>query len=468
LINGEVSFWEASLDPPPPRPALTGPLDIDVCIVGAGYTGLWTAWALARADPRLRVAVVEAEHAGFGASGRNGGWLSGLMPGNRGRLARQSAGRPGGGRSGVVALQRHLNDAVTEVVKAATEEGIEADIHVGGTLAVATTAAQLERLRVALEADRTWGSGPEDEWELGAAETTARVAVATARGGVYNPHCARIHPAKLVRGLADTIERRGVTIYERTPALAVGPGRVRTAAGDVRASWVVLATEGFTAGLPGHRRRLLPMNSSLLVTAPLPAEVWGRLGWEGMETLRDAAHVYVYCQRTADGRIAIGGRGVPYRFRSRFDASGRTPASTVAQLTASLTRLLPDAGGTPVDHAWSGVLGVARDWCPAVGVSRSDAGGLAWAGGYVGDGVAASHLAGRILADLILGRDTALTALPWVGHTSHRWEPEPLRWLGVRSVYALYRAADRAEARHLTSNRTSSWAGLADRLSGRP
>ena len=468
MINGEVSFWQESLGPPAVRAGLPGSREVDVCVVGAGYTGLWTAWELAGAEPGLRIAVVEAQYAGFGASGRNGGWLSGLMPGSRERLARQSATRPGGGRSGVAALQRHLNDTVTEVIKACHREGIEADLHVGGTLALATTASQLARLRAAVAEDRGWGLGVEDQWELSGAEVASRLAVAGVVGGVFSPHCARLHPAKLARGLAGAVERRGVDIYERTPALAVEPGRVRTAAGDVRSPWVVLATEGFTATLPGHRRRLLPMNSSMIITEPLPADTWERVGWAGMETWRDAAHVYAYAQRTADDRIAIGGRGVPYRFGSRLDRGGRTSPRTAARLAATLLRLLPAVARTPVAHVWSGVLGVARDWCPGIGVTRHGEGGLVWAGGYIGDGVASSHLAGRTLADLVLGRDTNLTVLPWVGHISPRWEPEPLRWLGVRSMYALYRAADHAEARRPGRTQTARQARLADLVSGRP
>jgi glycine/D-amino acid oxidase-like deaminating enzyme len=267
--------------------------------------------------------------------------------------------------------------------------------------------------------------------------------------------------------LADAAERRGVAIYEQTAALDVEAGRVRTAAGDVRAPWVVLATEGFTPMLQGRRRCLLPLNSSMIITEPLAPETWDRIGWSGMETLRDGGHAYVYAQHTADGRIAIGGRGVPYRFGSALDQAGCTPSTTAAQLAVTLARLLPGAGSPEVAHTWSGALGVARDWCPSVGVSPHADGGLAWAGGYVGDGVTMSYLAGRTLADLILGRETGRTALPWVGHTSRRWEPEPLRWLGVRGVYALYRAADRAEARHPSRIHTSRWARAADRLSGR-
>ena len=457
--NGAVSFWQASLGgPPAPRPPLGGPTEADVCIIGAGYTGLWTALSLRRLRPDLRVVVIEADHVGFGASGRNGGWLSGLMPGNRARLARD------GGRDGVIALQRALQGAVDDVMKFCADAGIDADVVKGGTLAVATSPAQLARLRADLEEDRSWGIGPGDAWEITAAAAAERVAVAGVAGAVFSPHCARIQPAKLVRGLAGAAEAAGAEIFERTPAVGLGPHRVDTPWGAINARWVVRATEGFTAGLPGLRRELLAMNSSMIVTAPLSAAQWEGIGWAGAETLRNAAHAYLYLQRTADGRIAIGGRGVPCRWGSRPDDHGVTDASTIVALTRSLHHLWPSLEGVPIDHAWCGVLGVARDWCPSVGVDRAS--GLGWAGGYVGDGVTTAHLAGRTLAELIAGEDTARTRLPWVGHRSRRWEPEPWRWLGVRAVYGLYRAADRAEAA-AANPRTSRWARLADLVAGR-
>jgi glycine/D-amino acid oxidase-like deaminating enzyme len=225
---------------------------------------------------------------------------------------------------------------------------------------------------------------------------------------------------------------------------------------------VVRATEGYTAGLRGCRRTLVPMNSSMIVTEPLDEGVWREIGWSGGELLSDGAHVYAYLQRTADGRIAIGGRGVPYRFGSRTDGRGETAAGTVASLRAKLHAMFPAAAGANIEHAWSGVLGVSRDWCATV--DADPATGLAWAGGYVGEGVAASNLAARTLRDLILGKPTSLTALPWVGRRPRLWEPEPLRWGAVRGVYALYRQADRLERR---TQRPSRLARLVDAVSGR-
>lgn len=452
--NAPVSHWYPQA--PDLRPALPGDRDADVCIVGAGYTGLWTAYYLKQLDPALRITVLEARFAGFGASGRNGGWLSGLPPGNREVLAAEH------GRDAVLAWQRALNDAVDEVIAVAAREGIDADIVKGGNLEVARTPAQARRLRAEVDEEHRWGVA--DMRLLTAAEATARIAVDRTVLGAFTPHCARVQPAKLVRGLADAVQRLGVGIYEQTPVTAIEPGRARSAHGVVRAPVVLRATEGFTARMAGLRRRWLPMNSAMIATEPLPAETWQRIGWAGCETLGDLAHGFFYAQRTADGRIALGGRAVPYRYASRTDRDGALGQATVEYLTGVLTAALPQTRGVPIARGWCGVLAVPRDWTATV--CFDPASGLGEAGGYVGHGVTAANLAGRTLADLVLKRSTALTALPWVGHRSRSWEPEPLRWLGVRGLYTAYKLADRHEAGGRAT--TSPIAALADRITGRP
>ena len=452
--NAPVSHWYPQA--PDLRPALPGDRDADVCVVGAGYTGLWTAYYLKQLDPALRITVLEARFAGFGASGRNGGWLSGLPPGNREVLAAEH------GRDAVLAWQRALNDAVDEVIAVAAREGIDADIVKGGNLEVARTPAQARRLRAEVDEEHRWGVA--DMRLLTAAEATARIAVDRTVLGAFTPHCARVQPAKLVRGLADTVQRLGVVIYEQTPVAAIEPGRARTAHGVVRAPVVLRATEGFTARIAGLRRRWLPMNSAMIATEPLPDRTWEAIGWAGCETLGDLAHGFFYAQRTADGRIALGGRAVPYRYASRTDRDGALGQATVEHLTGVLNAALPQTRGVPIARGWCGVLAVPRDWTATV---RFDpATGLGEAGGYVGHGVTAANLAGRTLADLVLKRSTALTALPWVGHRSRSWEPEPLRWLGVRGLYTAYKLADRHEAGGRAT--TSPIAALADLITGRP
>ncbi len=455
--NGEVSFWWAQLGGVPTRrPPLPGALEVDVCIVGAGYTGLWSAYYLKRAQPDLRIAVLEQRFAGFGASGRNGGWLTNSVTGGREQYAKTH------GRDAAIAQQRALNDSVDEVMSVASREGIDADIVKGGELNIARTPAQLARLRAAAAHERAWPFTDVEEWD--AAATASRIAVAGAVGGLWHPHAARIHAAKLASGLAVAVERLGVTIYENTRVTEIAPGSAVTARGTVRAEFVLRATEGFTPDLKGQHRTVLPMNSSMIATEPLPAEAWERIGWDGREVLGDFAHVYMYAQRTADDRIAFGGRGVPYRYGSRVDSDGRTQERTIGALTALLRAFFPAAADVPIAHAWAGVLGVPRDWAATVGVDAAT--GLGWAGGYVGTGVTATNLAGRTLADLVLGRDTELTRLPWVGHRARRWEVEPLRWLAVNAIYTAYHAADRAEASG-RSARTSAFAHVADLISGR-
>ncbi|WP_327355222.1 NAD(P)/FAD-dependent oxidoreductase [Streptomyces sp. NBC_01304] len=458
--NGGISFWHAQQGLPTPREPLPGDSSADVCIVGGGYTGLWTAYYLKQAVPFLRITVLEQKFCGYGASGRNGGWLYNGIAG-RDRYAKLH------GRDAAVRLQEAMNDTVSEVIRVAAEEKIDADIHHGGVLEVAYTPAQLARLKAFHEAEAAYGE--KDRLLLGARDTAARIRVLGAVGSSWTPHGARLHPAKLATGLARAVEALGVTIHESTPVTEIKPKHAVTPYGTVRAPYILRCTEGFTAALKGRRRDWLPMNSSMIVTEPLPASTWESIGWEGRETLGDMAHAYMYAQRTADDRVALGGRGVPYRYGSRTDNDGRTQPSTIAALQDLLVRLLPPTAGARIDHAWSGVLGVPRDWCATVTLDRST--GLGWAGGYVGSGVATANLAARTLRDLVQqdsgqGLATPLTELPWVNHRVRRWEPEPLRWLGVQGMYAAYRAADRREAAGNmgSTDRIARW---ADRMSGR-
>jgi glycine/D-amino acid oxidase-like deaminating enzyme len=458
FINGDVSFWYRSIGLPDPRPALPGDRDADVCIVGAGFTGLWTAYYLKQARPDLRIVILEREFAGFGASGRNGGWLSAELAGKRDAYAATH------GHQGVVDLMRAMRGAVDEVIAVAKGEGIDADIAKDGLVQVARTPAQLGRMRDSLRFEQEWGASQEDFVALTRDEMDRRIRIAGALGGLFSPHCARVQPAKLVLGLARVVEATGVTIFERTTVNRIEQGRAVTDRGVVRAPIVLRCLEGFTASIHGQRRNWLPMNSSMVVTEPLPTQAADQIGWRGAELLGDYAHGYMYAQRTADNRIALGGRGIPYRYGSRIDNRGATQQWTVDALRKLMHDMFPATAAVPIVHAWCGVLGVPRDWTATVDLDRTT--GLGTAGGYVGSGLTTTNLAGRTLADLVLDRDTELTRLPWVGRHVRRWEPEPLRWLGVQSMYALYRIADRREAEKDLSQ-TSRIARVANVITGR-
>ncbi|MBT1094843.1 MULTISPECIES: NAD(P)/FAD-dependent oxidoreductase [Streptomyces] len=459
-VNGGISFWYADDGLPAAREPLGGDASADVVIVGGGYTGLWTAYYLKQAVPFLRITVLEQKFCGYGASGRNGGWLYNGIAG-RDRYAKLH------GHEAAVRLQRAMNDTVDEVIRVAEAEGFDAGIHKGGVLEVARTPSQLARLKEFHAQELAFGEKDRELYD--ARRTAERIKVADAVGSTWTPHGARVHPVKLVKGLAAAVEALGVTIHELTPVTEIRPKHAVTPYGTVRAPYVLRCTEGFTANLKGQHRTWLPMNSSMIATEPLTDEQWESVGWDGRETLGDMAHAYMYAQRTADGRIALGGRGVPYRFGSRTDNDGRTQPETVEALREILVGFFPSLAGVRVEHAWSGVLGVPRDWCATVTLDRTS--GLGWAGGYVGSGVATANLAARTLRDLVQidsgqGVRTELTDLPWVGHKVRKWEPEPLRWLGVHGLYAAYRAADRRES-STPSAESSRAARVADRIAGR-
>jgi len=422
-----------------PRPPLPGDLKTDVAIVGAGYTGLWAAYYLLRADPAAKITLVEKEVAGFGASGRNGGWCSALFAAPAAKIARRY------GRGAAIAMQRAMFDTVDEVGRVTRAEEIEADFRKGGTLTLVTSPTQLDRVRSMIDTDRKWGFGEEHFKWLNAAEAAERIRVRGGLGARFTPHCARVHPARLVRGLAATVEDLGATIYEQTAATEILPRSVVTTRGDIRADVVIRATEGYTSGLKGLGRAMLPLYSLMIATEPLPHEVWEEIGWSGHETIHDGRHLLIYAQRTADDRIAIGGRGAPYHFGSRINGRNDHDPRVFASLRRVLHELFPATRRVSITHEWGGCLGVPRDWFSSVGYDAET--GAAWAGGYVGDGVATANLAGRTLRDLIRGETTDLTDLPWVNHRSRRWEPEPLRWLGVNLGLKAMGHADRVEER---------------------
>jgi glycine/D-amino acid oxidase-like deaminating enzyme len=346
----------------------------------------------------------------------------------------------------------------------ARAEGIDADYAKGGTLIMARNPAQRDR---ALEDVReARGYGLDLAW-LDRDEATARIGATDVLGATYTPHCAAIHPAKLVRGLARVVRGRGVALYEQTPALAILPRQaatraaVRTANGTVRADVVVRATEAYTARLPGLRRRMVPLYSLMIATEPLPASFWDGVGLAGRETFGDFRNLIVYGQRTADDRFAFGGRGAPYHWASAIrDGFDRVPAVHRA-LHDSLRELFPALGDARITHTWGGPLGASRDWTASVG--HDPATGLAWAGGYVGDGVATTNLAGRTLARLIRGVDDDLTRLPWVNHRSPAWEPEPLRFAAINTLTRVMGSADRVEQR---TGRRARRAAFVNRLVG--
>ncbi len=428
---------------------------MDVAIVGGGFTGLWTARELLRRDPSLHVAVVEANVCGFGASGRNGGWASALYPQAAATVIADH------GRDAYDHLRHVLQHAVGELGRAAAEDGIDADFVHGGTLYAARTHAQVERLRAEVDLARQIGVSEADLAWLDREEFAERLTITGARGGTFSPHCARLNPARLVRGLATAVERLGATIYEGSPVTRIEPADrhgdavVATAHGSLHARYVVRATEGYTPTVARQRRRVVPLYSLMIATAPQSTDFWDAVGLAHYETFADARHVVIYGQRTSDDRIAFGGRGAPYHFGSTVEARFDMNDRVFGLLESTLQELFPGLDAE-VTHRWGGPLAMPRDHSPYVEIDHHR--GLAAAGGYTGDGVVLSHVCATALADLIADpdADTAHTRLPFVNHVNRNWEVEPLRWLGINLGLAAATVADRSENREGHVSRASA------------
>jgi glycine/D-amino acid oxidase-like deaminating enzyme len=419
-----LSFWHGTAGDLTPRAGLDADTEADVAIIGGGLTGLWTAWYLHERDPALRIVVLEKEIAGFGASGRNGGWCSALFPRSTGSLERAH------GRAAALDMRRAMIGTVAEVGRVTAALGIDCDFASGGTIAYARSEVQ-KRAALAEIAEAERYGVDEIEW-LDAGEVHA----AGALGASLDRHCARLHPAKLVRGLAAALEARGVRILEQTEVTAVSTGRVQATRGVVSAERIVVATEGYTATFPATRRRILPLYSLMIATEPLPPEFWDEVGIAHGQTFTDYRHLLVYGQRTADNRFAFGGRGARYHWGSAIRPAYDRVPRVFEHLRRTLVDLFPSTADAAVTHRWGGPLGVPRDWHAAV--TYDPATRIGRAGGYVGDGVSTTNLAGRTLADLITGTDTDLARLAWVNH----WEPEPLRFLGANAGMLAMSAAD--------------------------
>lgn len=423
-------------------PSLTEDMDADVAIVGAGFTGLWAAYYLLEADPGLRVVILERERAGFGASGRNGGWCSAIFPVALEKVAEMTS------HDAALRLQNAMNATVDEVGRVVAAEGIECHFAKSGNIALARSQAQLSRARKALTAASEFGLPKQTEF-VAPSEARAMVNATDVLGGLYTEHCAVIQPELLVQGLLDAVKRRGAKVFERTDVQRIGAKKAVTARGTVTADVIIRATEAYTPQLRGYERAVVPIYSLVVATEPLPRDVREEIGLDSRTAFTDLRHLRIYGQPTDDGRIVFGGRGAPYHFRSKVDPSFDNEEDTHRRIMTTLLGMFPALAQTRITHAWGGPLGLPRDWHPSVGYDRTT--GIAWGGPYVGDGVATSNLAGRILQGLILGGDSDFLDLPLVNHHSPMWEPEPFRWLGINSGIQVASVGD-----------------IEERLTGRP
>jgi glycine/D-amino acid oxidase-like deaminating enzyme len=418
------------------RPALKSSTDVDVAILGGGYSGLWTAYYLLLHEPVLRVAVVDKEIAGFGASGRNGGWCSPNFPVTAGALEKRF------GAEAARNLLLSMRASVDEVGRVCNEEKIDARFHKGGVLTLARGRHQLPGIRSSYAAYERLGLG--DRYQmLSATEATERIRVSDVHGGLFTPDGASLHPARLVRGLARAVEARGGIIYEQTPVTGFKAGSLITPGGELRAKRaIVLAGEAYLTRLPRLHRALLPVYSLISLTEPLSARQWSQIGWQNGESVASTRNTVVYLTKTPDGRILFGSRGAPYAFGSKIRDEQDTHEATVKMIQRSLVEWFPPLAGIGFTHTWGGPVGMPRDWMPAVRFDASSRIGSIM--GYTGQGVSTSNLSGRLLAGLIANRPTGLETLPPAQRRSPKWEIEPLRWLIVRYMQGAFLRIDEA------------------------
>ena len=434
------SLWrDAVINDAAPREKLCSDIETDVAIIGAGFSGLWTAYYIKKLMPNSKIVIIDANEVGFGASGRNGGWCSGFMPNSIDELAELH------GREAAIDMYRQSFATLDEIKSVLVNENIDCDFHRGGTICGATNSVQASRVTNEITKFHDFGFTEDDIRQLSQTEVEHRINISNLQLASYTPHCAVIHPAKLVDGLARAIEKLGVKIYENSPVTQYQSGFIKTDHVTCRAQLIIRATEGFTSSIKTHRRTLAPLYSYMIATSPLTESQLQTLGWKNRETYHDARNMIIYCQLTADKRIAFGGRGAPYHFASRVKPSYDTHPLIHEKICNSMRKIFEKIGDLEITHKWGGPLGVPRNWNPSVNFdARSGLGSL---GGYVGDGVAASNLAARTMAHLIAEDNHELTQLCWANNQSRKWEVEPLRYFGINGLLKISESIDAYESK---------------------
>jgi glycine/D-amino acid oxidase-like deaminating enzyme len=450
------SFWFDSLDElEAPEVPTNLPSELDVAIIGAGFTGLWTAYYLNKSQPELKIGVFEANTVGFGASGRNGGWCMGWAMGIEELLANPAESKKG------LALARSMQSTVDEIGAVCQAENIDCHYEKGGTLTVATRPFDAVRMQAAVKKYHESGLSEEDFVWLNEQESRQRINMEPNFGAMYTPHCAAIHPARLVRGLGDVVRKKGVLIFERTPVKDYSSKVLRTENATVSVPIILRATEGYTDSIKGQKRKLMPIYSMMVATEPLPESVWADIGLKKRETFGDTRRITTYGQRTLDDRLAFGGRA-GYYFGSKRIPVMAEEDPLFEEVESVLRSFFPILKDYRITHKWGGLMGVPRHWRPSVLFDPTT--GLGSAGGYTGEGVGASNLAARILADLALGNETDITKLAWVNDEPRRWEIEPFRWLGANAIQWFGARADEKE--FSTGKPSILWGKLFDYFAG--
>lgn len=438
------SYWlqEALAEEPgEPCPPLAGRISADVCIVGGGFAGLWTAWELLRRSPGTSLAILEADVVGGGASGRNGGFLSSSwhdLPGLVGLFGEDEG----------LAYAQALADEIDGAEAWCAEHRVDAWFRNEGVLFAHTNDVQASEPIEAVAVARGLGV-PEAVRPVSVEEARGIADSPEFRGGAFIRDCATVQPARLARGLRRVLLERGVHVVEGTRVRAVEPGPpaiVRAEEGAVRAEHVVLTMGAWAAGWPGFRHRLANIADHMVATEPIPERL-EEIGWTSGVGIADGRDLLFYLRTTADGRIAIGGGATGVLFGGHVGRRA-THDRRVADVAArGLLRLFPQLEGVRFTHAWGGPIDHTSSYTPFF--RTLPPGNLHCGLGFSGHGLAATKLGGRTLASLVMGADDRWARLPVVGDAASRVPPEPFRWLGIRAVTWGMEAGDRRADRGL-------------------
>jgi glycine/D-amino acid oxidase-like deaminating enzyme len=434
---GAHVYWLETA-PHTPRPPLRERRDVDVVIVGGGYTGLWTAYHLLQAEPSLDVAVVEREEIGFGASGRNGGFAMTLLDFGLVQLRRHQGG------AAVKAAHEAIAASVDEIGDAVARHRIDCDWVKGGLMVVATNPVQLQRVEADLAVAEELGLA--GFRRLSSAEAQHEVHSPTYLGGMFEPHCGVVHPAKLARGLARVVEGLGAAIYEDTGLVRLdevaGRLRVTTSEGELRCEQLVVATNAWAASTPWFRRKILPLYTYILLTEPLTDSQWAAVGWERHQGIEDKRNLVHYYRRTADGRILWGdAAGLVFPAGNRIGPTRDRHEATFAEMERDFRETFPQLAGMRFTHRWGGPVAMTATAIPLFG-SLLD-GRIHYGLGYNGHGVAPSHTGGKVLRDKVLAKSSPYTELCFVDAPEPAFPGDPLLWLGTTLTRRSLRRRDR-------------------------
>ena len=419
------SYW-LGLDQYEPEPPLRGDMEADIVIVGGGFTGLWAAYHLLKADPGLTVVVLEGSAVGYGASGRNGGFAMTLVHRSLHTLVDTV------GRDNALAIHRAAEEAISGIQSVCAEEKIDADLMPNGLLTVSNTPLQDEHIW--REAEAAQELGIKGIRYLERDEIRTRVHSETFRCAIDEDTCLLLNPARLVRGLKDAVIRAGGRVFEQTPMeeLSQSSGRVtvRTPGGSIQAKRGLLAANAYSTHIPELSGRVMPFYSYILLSEPLSEEQWGRIGWEGRQGMEDRRVFLHYFRPTIDGRILWAGRDAPYRPDGpdpRYDRDERV----FRRLEETFRWTFPQLDDVKFEYSWGGPVGVTATFLPGAGWLKGHR--VAYAFGYNGHGVSISNLLAMSVRDLMLERDTVLTRLALVGKKPLSLGPRLIRDPFVRA-----------------------------------